>query len=150
MKFYCLVLLAALVATSSCSKDDDGPGAQELIIGKWVYQNPGAYSPHNFYIFREDGTGASGIYNTHGGTTPNPAISPFRYAIHGNKIGFCYDETHTHPVQPGEDCLSGGDVFQPFHVDKTSLYFDYLGKEAAFTRVEKWSDAGLPDKLLPQ
>lgn len=152
MKFRLILLLLPLMVLVSCSKDNDDADAKKLIVGKWVYRNPGIIESYDFYLFRVDGTGAEGSYDSHSSANPNLVVFPFRYAIHGGKIGFCHDETHTHPVQPGQDCPSDGGVFLPFRVDKTSLclYPDYLGNDLIFTRVEKWSDVGIPDNILPQ
>lgn len=152
MKFRLILLLLPLMVFASCSKDNDDADAKKLIVGKWVYRNPGIIESYDFYLFRVDGTGVGGTYNKSGNSIPNPMISPFRYAIHGGKIGRCSNENDLHPIKPGESCPSCGGIFNEFRVDKTSLclYLDYLGNDLIFTRVEKWSDVGIPDNILPQ
>lgn len=148
MKFCLILLLSSLLVLPSCSKDDDDSALRKLIVGKWVRQNPGTIESYDFYLFRADGTGATGTYNKSGNSTPNPMISTFRYAIHGGKIGRCSFEDYVHPIRPGENCPSCGGIFNEFRVDKTSLWVQY--DDLIFTRVEKWSDVGIPDYILPQ
>lgn len=144
MKSRLILLLATLLMLSSCSKDDDDSAAKKLIIGKWVYLYPGLYSDHRFYIFREDGTGASGLYNIHGAISPNPIVSTFRYVIRGGKIAFCNDDE---PIKPGEDCFVD---YYPLRVTTKTLDMVFGLPHNTYTRYDKWSHAGLPDDLLPQ
>lgn len=138
MKYRLILLLASLITLSSCSKDDNDSNLKDLIVGTWYYDTKVLRPTYYYMVFNEDGTGVEGVYYA-----PDPEDSsntriPFRYAIMDGKIGRCYDETHTHPIKPGESCPPDKVVFDPLHVDKNTLRIDaWSSGNITYTRYAK-------------
>ena len=151
--------ILTMVATTSCEtstyneQETENQQKRELIIGKWVRPMQGQFHGYYIYRFRADGTGSEGrCYDDPNVLiTNNPDYWPFRYGIADGEVVFCYYPDHTHKLQPGEVCSPYGDLVQSVNVsvDATFLIFAYT-IPSTYTRVEKWSDVGLPDDLLPE
>lgn len=139
MKYRLILLLASLLTLSSCSKDDNDSNLKDLIVGTWYYDTKALRQTYYYLVFNENGTGIEGNYYV-----PDPQDESrnwkmsFRYAIIDGKIGRCYDETHTHPIKPGESCPPDKVVFDPLHVDKNTLRIDaWSSGNRTYTRYTK-------------
>lgn len=152
--FFAILTMACTTSCTSTYSEEEEENQQkrELIIGKWSCKHPGTFSGYSLYVFQEDGTGISGHYDDPL-VTQNPTLysGTFRYAIFNSEIAICQDYwNHDHPMTPGTICDSNMPLFfNGFTVDETTLQFDG-DNQHPFTRVEKWSDVGLPDDLLPE
>lgn len=158
-RLFLLLTVMCVGVCASCStyneQEAEDQKKQELLVGKWACQRPGVYSGYDFYVFNSDGTGLFGHYSKPNAnpnpSRPNPLTSWLRYKVVDGKIAFCYTNTDSHPMRPGEVCGEYDDIlnFYEFTVDETTLDLNIDG-EYPYTRVTKWSDVGLPDILLPE
>ena len=147
MKFYCLILLAVLAATSSCSKDDDGPSAGNLIVGKWIMDevNSSYKDTWDFYVFRKDGTVSAGEYKA----TP--------LEVFNTQSGYYKVDSSKGPDDDGYYFvfLSQSPTEGPFYrmkYDNKNLTIIIHSSDSytSYRRISEWRETGYPAHIINQ
>lgn len=145
MKFYCLILLAVLAATSSYSKDGDS--ARELIVGKWIIDevNSNYKDTWNFYVFRKNGTVTAGEYNA-------APLEVFNTQSGYYKVDFSKgpDDNGYYFVFPSQS-PTDGPIFRMKYDDKNLTIIQYSSElHTTYRRISDWSETGYPAHIINQ
>lgn len=148
MKFYCLILFAALVTTSSCSKDDDNP--QELIVGKWIIDKANSNTGNvargfDFYIFRDNGTVSMG-YAPSDNDPLNVYTSYYEVAPILDSGDYEYRSVSLRK-SPTDDWIA-----QLMKYDEYQLIIPFYPSDLfiAYRRISDWRETGYPDHIIDQ